>query len=295
MNSKKAFTLIELLVVVSIIALLIAILLPALGIARKTARKMTNSTQLRGTHQGMVNYAQGNKTATGDGFFPGLDNKGRVRDGTAAPVVVWTGASYAATGASGVLPEVRLAVELNSGFVTPEYLINPTDGGKAEIGAALTQAATGTGDKAVDAGETATNQTNFSYALLQISAAAGDSARTREWSERINGQAAMITDRNTGGAAAAAESVWTDKGSAEWEGTVVFNDNSAQFISRSDATTGKKLAKLEATRYADQNTQSEDDMFVDTDVAPATGTPLAGRNAAMVHKTGTDLTMQSPF
>jgi prepilin-type N-terminal cleavage/methylation domain-containing protein len=59
-RSKKAFTLIELLVVIAIIALLIGILLPALGKARASARQIKDSTQIRGVHQGLVLFAQSN-------------------------------------------------------------------------------------------------------------------------------------------------------------------------------------------------------------------------------------------
>ncbi|MEM0982562.1 MAG: prepilin-type N-terminal cleavage/methylation domain-containing protein [Planctomycetota bacterium] len=54
---KKAFTLIELLVVIAIIALLISILLPALGNARTAARTLKSQANLRSIGQASANYA----------------------------------------------------------------------------------------------------------------------------------------------------------------------------------------------------------------------------------------------
>ncbi len=60
-TSKRAFTLIELLVVVSIIGLLIGILLPALGRAKKNAQQIKCASQLREVHRGFTTFAQSNR------------------------------------------------------------------------------------------------------------------------------------------------------------------------------------------------------------------------------------------
>ncbi|MHC4323422.1 MAG: prepilin-type N-terminal cleavage/methylation domain-containing protein [Planctomycetota bacterium] len=59
-RKDKAFTLIELLVVISIIALLMAILLPSLGKAREQARRASCMANLRSIGQGIYLYAHDN-------------------------------------------------------------------------------------------------------------------------------------------------------------------------------------------------------------------------------------------
>ncbi len=62
---KKSFTLIELLVVVAIIAVLVAILLPAISQARYQAKLLTCGTNLKNWGQYLTMYASDNKD-----FFP---------------------------------------------------------------------------------------------------------------------------------------------------------------------------------------------------------------------------------
>jgi prepilin-type N-terminal cleavage/methylation domain-containing protein/prepilin-type processing-associated H-X9-DG protein len=69
MKRHAAFTLIELLVVISIIALLIGILLPALGAARKSARDMKCLANERQFGIGFFGYAQENKDSLPYGSY----------------------------------------------------------------------------------------------------------------------------------------------------------------------------------------------------------------------------------
>jgi prepilin-type N-terminal cleavage/methylation domain-containing protein/prepilin-type processing-associated H-X9-DG protein len=58
---RRAFTLIELLVVIAVIAVLVAILLPSLAQARRSARSVVCAGNLRGSGQALVLYSTDNK------------------------------------------------------------------------------------------------------------------------------------------------------------------------------------------------------------------------------------------
>ncbi len=255
MNSslkKRAFTLIELLVVISIIALLIGILLPALGAARRTARQMQNSTQVRGIHSGLVLFAQGNNT-----YYPGLTTIGG--DGTKED----TAATHTA-----LTVENRFLVLLDDNYFTAEYIISPSE--------TKTEYVDGTGTITTAA---------FSYAMADASTAG---QRRNEWRETSNSEAVVIGDRAKANGASGSEgdevkSVHTNPstGSNEWRGSVGFNDNHVTFEATHDklktqfgdqSVTNDNLFE---TTGADGVSDYDDALAADTAVAPADNGALA--------------------
>src|SRR5262249_10002057 len=77
---QRGFTLVELLVVISIIALLIGILLPALGRARRQAQLLRDATQLNQVQAGLAVYATNTResypipsTLDRDGYTAGAE------------------------------------------------------------------------------------------------------------------------------------------------------------------------------------------------------------------------------
>ncbi len=83
-SKKKAFTLIELLVVISIIALLVGILLPALGAARRTAQAVVCQSNMKNVSTAFVAYGADNNAwwpCWATGGESGLGNHGWIPSG----------------------------------------------------------------------------------------------------------------------------------------------------------------------------------------------------------------------
>ena len=260
---KRAFTLIELLVVISIIALLIGLLMPALASARDTARMLKSMTQLRGIQQGFFIHAQSNK-----GFFPGMvSNSNTPREALRRGPDIQGYAGTSDFNFAGASVSARYVICLTEGLFPGEYLISPNE------------TTTQIQEWDANAGNYDIQDVISSFALpriLRSSNFAGDTGRmsegrSAEWKDTAAPTAVAVTDRlyrNSGATPAVNRddltthySLWETESAGQWRGGISFNDNHVE---------QSRTSAIEGLNYAGYAVDGADNIFSSADASTGT-------------------------
>lgn len=208
------FSLLDLMVVMVVIAAMLAIQLPTDAASRRTARRMQNSTQLRGIHQGLVTFANSNRN-----YFAGLNSKGQI---------IADGQNETGNSGDGDTVQARFWIMIRGDFFTPEYMISPSETAEVEVLEYEWH-----NNQPPGAVKWDQRTKHYSYAMLDI---AGDPGKTPdakgrgfEWAQTLNSQAIVLSDRNSGdNATHRVRSIHTDE-YGEWRGSALWNDNHVAF------------------------------------------------------------------
>ncbi|MEN1706279.1 MAG: prepilin-type N-terminal cleavage/methylation domain-containing protein [Planctomycetota bacterium] len=305
---RGAFTLIELLVVIAIIALLISILLPALGAARISARRVVNGNNQRQIMLGMAVFAEIN-----NGYYPGVR---RVRRGTQfGDVFVNAGeinnfSLPGGGGGAGRHVPARFMILLNDAYINGDVIVNPMESRDSLLDVDLPgdQRQTGSGLQLsypiwVDYEERGWERSNglrfdytiqtvfYSYALLDLFNQDIPSVfypLIEAWSVNSSSEAPMMSDRGMYLTQEAKDegkiqSLWDKPGDLVWSGNVAFNDGHVEWNEGGNVgTTVYNGRETRGKRNANQTQAAELDTAGDRLFEVDTGFGNSTQDAGMV-------------
>ncbi len=245
----SGFTLIELLVVIAIIALLIGILLPALGKARATSKQVKDGSQIRSIHQAMTTWAQAN-----DGNFPLpslLDAADGTIKGSTAAQKNNTGNIYSLLLFNGLVPKEMLIsvaecdpdirVDEAYEFSVPQKAATPDkalwDPGFSGM----------PGETGMSGLPSAGRRDSGKYGNTSFAHIPPFGKRMRHWQSTFDSQTAAICNRGPlyggspgkwllapGPSGTESYTLRIHGGAGTWEGNVAYNDNHADFAMKPD-------------------------------------------------------------
>lgn len=244
-HRKNGFTLIELLVVMSIIAILIGLLLPALAKARATANQVKDSTQVQQVHKGLVIKSV---DLRGEFPTPGEFNRVGIIPGRGTPNELKNShrALYASLLTQNLFtPQIMVSPAESSAkvVVCSNYNFNnynPAADIYWDFDPADTSPTTATPDLANEnTGPTSMNlaaKSATSYGTLVL---IGD-RKTKQWRNSGDSKFAIVGNRGiqctsnpTGDIIAnmykASKTLEIHGGKAEWEGNICYNDSHVNF------------------------------------------------------------------
>lgn len=188
---RRAFTLVELLVVVAIIALLLGILLPALGRAREIANRAVCGANVNGMYKAMYTYSVTN----GDKF----PIRGNTTLGSGNVVGFSFASRNATTYTNGVAglsnsATASLWILVRDGSVSPKGFICPSSGDTKDP-------MTDSSDVAASVDETwdFKARANLSYSMINMyhSTSTGGSSASY-WGSNVPGEWVLVADNNDG-------------------------------------------------------------------------------------------------
>ncbi len=236
-----------------LLLIIIGVLLPALGAARRAARCMKTTSQARGITQGMFTYAGGNNE-----YLPGLNSNGyliRDVDGDNDDRMPLT--------SHGGTVEGRFWLMLNNNNFSGDYIISPAE----------TKIPWTTGE---------VTSANYSYAMLNIHSDGNalpdkqtrpdQTGRVSAWKQDINSRAVLLSTRARipgGRISNRYEGIYSihTKPNKDWIGDIGFGDGSAQSATEDfiDTQYGNGPAiKADRLFAKDQDSDPEIDKLTDS-------------------------------